>query len=157
MLIPRRSVVLFALRSCSAGILGGIFLFCCALAPAQSKPPDPCAEIIGTWEGESKCTVHDSPCKDEHVIYEIVPETDKVAPAPLKLDGYKVVNGERQFMGTLHCEYDSVKKNLSCTLRGKNFDDWEYTLSNSTLTGTLTVDGGKTLYRKITVKKNSKN
>jgi hypothetical protein len=65
--IPRKPVVLFALRSWSAGILAGIFLFSCALAPARSKPADGAAETLGTWEGESKCTVPSSPCHDEHV------------------------------------------------------------------------------------------
>jgi len=51
------------------------------------------------------------------------------------MDGYKVVNGERQFMGTLRCEYDMAKKNLICTSRGKNFDDWQYTLAVGTLQG----------------------
>ncbi len=32
-----------------------------------------------------------------------------------------------------------------------------HTLSGITLQGTLTTDAGKTLYRKITVKKNAKN
>jgi hypothetical protein len=135
----------------------GILLSLGPQASAQSKPPDPSSEILGTWEGGSKCTIPDSPCHDEHVIYEISPEKDKPASAPLKMDGYKVVNGERIFMGTLHCDYDSARKNLSCTSRGKNFDDWQYTLSGFTLQGTLTTDAGKTLYRRITVKKNSKN
>jgi hypothetical protein len=152
-LILRKSVVLFALRACSAGILAGIFLFSCALAPAQSKPPAPAAEILGTWEGESKCTIPDSSCHDEHVIYEIAPDKDKAALAPLKMDGYKVVKGERQFMGTLRCEYNSARKTLSCTFRNKDYDDWEYTLSGDTLQGTLTIDGGKTLFRRISVKR----
>jgi hypothetical protein len=141
------------LRSCTAGILAGVFLFLCSTTAAQSKTSGVPSDILGAWEGESKCTVPDSPCHDEHVIYEIAPGKDKAVPAPLKLDGYKVVNGERQFMGTLRCEYDSAKKTLSCTSRGKNFDDWQYTLSGDTLQGTLTIDSGKTLYRKITVRK----
>jgi hypothetical protein len=150
-LIPRKSIVLFALRSCSAGILAGIFLFSVVLAAAQSKPADTAAEILGTWEGESKCMVPSSPCRDEHVVYEIALE--KTATASLKLDGYKIVNGERQFMGTLRCNYDASRKNLSCTFRGKDYDDWEYTLSDDTLQGTLTMDGGKTLYRRMSVKR----
>jgi hypothetical protein len=149
--IPRKSVVLFALWSCSVGILAAIFLFCCALAPAQSKPPDRAAEILGTWEGESKCTVPSSPCRDEHVVYEIAVE--KTATSSLKLDGYKIVNGERQFMGALRCDYNPSKKNLTCTFRNKDYDDWEFTLSGDTLQGTLTIDGGKTLYRRISVKR----
>jgi hypothetical protein len=147
----REAVILLGLRFCSAGILAGIFLFIYASAPAQSKPADTAAEILGTWEGESKCTVPSSPCRDEHVVYEIAAE--KTASASLKLDGYKIVNGERQFMGTLRCNYDAPTKNLSCTFRGKDYDDWEYTLSGDTLQGTLTIDGGKTLYRRISVKR----
>jgi hypothetical protein len=148
--ISRQSVVLLALRSCSAGILAGVFLFSWALTPAQFKPVDGVAEILGNWEGESKCTVPSSPCRDEHVVYEIAQE--KTATSSLKLDGYKIVKGERQFMGTLRCDYNPSKKNLSCTFR-KDYDDWEYTLSGDTLRGTLTIDGGKTLYRRINVKR----
>ena len=153
----RKAVVFSVLRLCIAGIPVGIFLLRCASSAAQSKSPDPPSEILGTWEGESKCTVPGSPCHDEHVIYEIAIDKRKAASASLKMDGYKVVNRERQFMGTLRCDYDSSKKNLSCTSRGKSFDDWQYTLSALTLQGTLTIDADKTLYRKITVKENSKN
>jgi len=64
-----------------------------------------------------------------------------------------MVNGDRQFMGTLRCDYNPSKRNLSCTFRNKDYDDWEYTLSGDTLQGTLTIDGGKTLYRRISVKR----
>jgi hypothetical protein len=126
--------------------------FFLTLAAPQSNPPNNAHEILGTWEGESQCAVPDSPCHDEHVIYEIA--ADKDSSSGLKMDGYKLVNGERQFMGTLRCEYEAAKKNLACTSRGKNNDDWEYTLSGPTLQGTLTINAGKTLYRKITVKRN---
>ena len=152
-----QSIAILPLRFCGFAIFVGLLLSLCPQAPAQSKSPNPPSEILGAWEGESKCTVPDSPCHDEHVIFEITPEKDNSASAPLKMDGYKVVNGERIFMGALHCDYDSAKKNLSCTSRGKNFDDWQYPLAGLTLHGTLTTDAGKTLYRKITVKKNSKN
>jgi hypothetical protein len=57
-------------------------------------------------------------------------------------------------MGTLRCDYNPPKKNLSCTFRNKDCDNWEYSLSGETLQGTLTIDGGKTLYRRISVKGN---
>lgn len=129
-------------------LLGALFLPV-AFAAASGSPRDN-SEILGAWEGESKCTVPDSPCHDEHVIYEIA--ADKDASGGLKMDGYKVANGERVFMGTLRCEYQAAKKVLSCTSRGKDSDDWEYTLSGDTLEGTLTING-KTLYRKITTKR----
>jgi hypothetical protein len=137
----------------AVGVVAAVSLFLCASASPQSKPSAPASEILGTWEGESKCTIPDSPCRDEHVIYEIAADKNKAASAPLKLDGYKVVNGERIFMGALRCDYDSPKKTLACTFRGRSFDDWQFILSGTSLQGTLTVDAGKTLYRKITVSK----
>lgn len=144
---PRFATFRFAL------ILVATILPFVAFAVAQSNPSRNISEILGTWEGESKCTVPDSPCHNEHVIYELA--ADKNPSSHLKLDAYKVVNGERQFMGTLRCEYDAAKKVLSCTIRGKDFDVWEYTLSGDTLKGTLMLDSGKTLYRRISVKKAS--
>jgi hypothetical protein len=131
-------------------IFAGTLFLPVAFAAAQSGSFRAHSEILGAWEGESKCTVPDSPCHDEHVIYEIA--ADKNACGGLKMDGYKVVNGERVFMGTLRCEYEAAKKTLSCTSRGKASDDWEYTLSGDTLEGTLTING-KTRYRKIMTKK----
>ena len=55
--------------------------------------------------------------------------------------------------GALRCDYNPSKKNLTCTFRNKDYDDWEYSLSGETLEGTLTIDGGKTLYRRISVKR----
>lgn len=129
--------------------LVGAFPLPVALAAASGSPRDN-SEILGAWEGESKCTAPDSPCHDEHVIYEIA--AGKGASGGLKMDGYKVVNGKRVFLGTLRCEYQAATKVLSCTSRGKDSDDWEYTLSGDTLEGTLTING-KTVYRKITTKK----
>ena len=151
--ISRASRVHILVCPRSTYILAGIIFLLSSIAPAQSKSPAPPSEILGTWEGDSKCTVPDSPCHDEHVIFEITADKDKAASASLKMDGYKIVNGERIFMGALHCEYDSVKKALACTSRGKNFDDWQFTLSGTTLRGRLIVDAGKTLYREITVSK----
>jgi hypothetical protein len=50
------------------------------------------AEVAGTWEGESSCQVANSPCHDEHVIYEIAEEKEGKA----KIEGYKIVNGEKR-------------------------------------------------------------
>ena len=92
----------------------------------------------------------DSPCRDEHVIYEIAAEES--AAGGFKMDGYKVVSGRRVSMGTLHCEYEAAKKALSCTKCGKDSDDWEYRFSGDLLQGTLTING-KALYRKVTARK----
>jgi hypothetical protein len=110
------------------------------------------AAVVGTWEGESKCTVAGSPCHDEHVIYEIAREG-----SGLKIDAYKVVNGEKLFMGALGCKYNAEKKNLSCSggnPKGKS--DWEFFVSGETMQGTLVIGKERTLYRKVNVKRQGK-
>src|SRR5215510_12613711 len=103
--------------------------------------------VIGTWEGESKCTVPNSPCHDEHVIYTIAAGTNQ----ELSLQADKVVNGERQYMGTLSCRYDATAKRLTCVTEGAKPGDWVFTVSGDTMTGTLTVRNEHQLYRRIRV------
>src|ERR1051326_8558828 len=71
--------------------------FCVGVA-AQENP----ADVVGTWEGESICTVHPSACHDEHVIYDIK-QTDN---GRFSMSADKVVNGERQNMGDLECSFE---------------------------------------------------
>src|SRR5882724_10430929 len=103
-------------------------------------------DILGTWEGESKCTVPNSPCHDEHALYKIF--ADKKDSAKLDMDGYKVVNGEAQFMGTLTCEYRPARSTLSCSAITAKQDDWEFQISGNTMTGTLTIGSEKMLFRR---------
>ena len=120
-----------------------------AIPPENPKSSGP--NILGTWEGESKCTAPDSACHDEHVIYRIA--TVKNVPGKLALHGYKVVKGQLIFMGTLECLHDSDQATLSCTGDTPKKDAGEFKVSGRTMTGTLTVGEGKTLYRTINVKK----
>jgi hypothetical protein len=109
------------------------------------------AIVLGTWEGESECMVAGSPCRNEHVIYEIT--RDEKAGGE-KMDGYKVVNGKKDFMGTLQCRYNADKKNLSCGGGNPRMkDDWQYFVSGDTMQGTLVVGEERTLYRKIRLKR----
>src|SRR5215471_15863420 len=81
--------------------------------------------IAGVWEGESLRTVRDSPCHDEHVVYEISPDTaakrstDGTPLLNWKMDAYKIVNGDKQPMGSLRCSFDETKKNLSCLTKAR--------------------------------------
>jgi len=109
------------------------------------------AAVIGTWEGESKCIVPDSPCRDEHVVYRIA--ADKKNQAQLNIDADKIVNGSPQFMGTIFCQYHPDEAALSCTANTAKKDDWEFHISANTMTGTLTVGPEKQLFRRISVHK----
>ena len=112
--------------------------FCASLA-AQGKPSD----VVGSWEGESICTVRPSACHDEHVIYEIKPGPEK----KLTMSADKVVNGERQNMGDLECSYDG--KTLSCPF-AKGV--WAFEVSGTKMKGTLKLTDG-TLFRNVDVAK----
>ena len=111
----------------------------CTLCAAQSRK----ADVIGTWEGESICTVRPSACHDEHVIYEII----EAGKDKLKMSADKVVNGERQSMGALDCSYDG--KTLNCPF-AKGV--WAFDVNGTKMTGTLKLTDG-TLFRKVDVKK----
>ena len=103
--------------------------------------------VLGSWEGDSKCTVSDSPCHDEHVLYQIT--EDRKIPFQLNLDAYKVIEGTPEFIGTLACSYESKAGALSCTSNTKEKDDWEFHLIGDTMSGRLMLDDGKTLYRRV--------
>ena len=108
-------------------------------------------DLIGTWEGEPKCTFPDSACHDERARYRIV--ADQKNPGKFNLLGYKVVNGDAVFMGTLECEYHGSQSTLTCTGHTARQDDWEFQVSGDTMTGTLKLGAEKALYRRITLRK----
>jgi hypothetical protein len=107
--------------------------------------------VLGSWEGDSKCTVPDSPCHDEHVLYQIA--VDKKDPFQLNLDAYKIVEGAPDFMGTLTCHFESKTGALSCTSSNKDNDDWEFHVMGDAMSGRLVIDHGKTLYRRVTLRR----
>jgi hypothetical protein len=118
------------------------------LVPAHSSLAQSDSPIVGSWEGESLCTIRDSPCHDEHVIYKF-----KTASGKLSVDAFKLVNGEQQFMGTLDCNYRDPEKLLTCSAHTAKHDLWEFHFNGNDLTGTLVIDPDKTLYRKVHVKR----
>jgi hypothetical protein len=109
-------------------------------------------DVIGSWEGESKCTVPSSPCHDEHILVQV--SDDKKDPFQLKLDAYKIIDGAPDFMGTLSCRYESKAGVLSCTSSNRDKDDWEFQVTGDSMTGRLLVD--KAPYRRITLHKTQK-
>ena len=119
-----------------------------ATANANPSRASDLAEVVGTWEGESICQVANSPCHDEHVIYEIADEKGKA-----RIDGYKVVNGEKQAMGELLCDYRSAEHFLTCSAKQGRPGAWTFHIKDETMSGTLVLPEGKTLYRKMSLKR----
>lgn len=125
-------------------------LGCCLPAGAATGSP----AIAGTWEGESKCTVPDSPCHDEHVVFEV--KADAKAADQFTIDAYKIVSGDRDFMGTLNCHYPEQPGVLRCI--GRRPDDvWLFTVSGNTMSGTLTMGPDKQLFRRVQVTRQTSN
>src|SRR5215470_12964212 len=144
------------LRTCS-------LLFAAILLPLAAHAQKTPSSIAGTWEGESICVVRDSPCHDEHVVYEIsrdlTPQSAAANAQRLewKMDAYKIVSGEKQPMGSLRCSFDETKKNLSCLTKARTEVDWEYFFDGDTLRGTLLIGPENTFFRKVSAKRVSKN
>jgi len=113
-------------------------------APSRVAFAQTIKDVLGTWEGESKCTIASSPCHEEHVIYEIgrVPNSDELT---VTMD--KVVDGERDTMGSLAC---LLQENiLKCTYHTSH---WDFVVKDRQMNGTLKLADG-TLYRRISVTK----
>lgn len=123
---------------------------CCLCLPLFGRDKD----VIGSWEGESKCMVANSPCRDEHVLLQVA--EDKKDPFQLNMDAYKIIDGAPDFMGTLTCHYESKAGALSCTSSNKDNDDWEFHVMGDSMSGRLLVDAGKTLYRRMTLHRSPK-
>lgn len=104
------------------------------------------SSIAGDWEGSSLCTVRNSPCHDEHVVYHIKPDSSD--SAKFAIDADKIINGKPDFMGTLQCTLNSAKSELYCDTAG----DWRFTIKQNAMIGTLTLRDG-TLYRNVSLKR----
>jgi hypothetical protein len=131
-------------------LIAFVCLICLSPVFAQPNPTG----ITGEWVGESKCTVPDSPCHDEHVIYQIAPA--KTENDIYSVSAYKVVQNEREFMGTLACQYVPGRATLTCTANTAKHDEWIFFVHENKMTGTLTLDPNKLLYRKITLSRSSR-
>ena len=128
-----------------------VIVVSCVIAVAASASDK---AVLGSWEGDSKCTVPNSPCHDEHLLVQV--SEDKKDPFQLKLDAYKMIEGSPEFMGTLTCHYESKVGALSCTSSTREKDDWEFHVMGDSMAGRLLVDDGKTLYRRITLRRSPK-
>lgn len=126
---------LIMMKSMSVSLLFiGLFAQC---TYAQNASRD--SAIIGVWKGTSLCQVKNSPCHDETVVYYI---TKSEGPDGFSIQANKIVNGEEQDMGTLHCKLDKANNTLTSTDYNSR---WTFNFKNDKLDGTLFHDD--VLYR----------
>jgi hypothetical protein len=104
------------------------------------------ATVLGTWKGESLCTVKPSACHDEVVVYEITTVAGSKDHISWKAD--KIVDGKQVNMGTLECTYES--NTVTCDMPGRGV--WSLTVDGDVMTGTLKLSDG-TLFRRVSAKR----
>ena len=92
---------------------------------------------------------------DEQALYRV--SADKQAPSQLKIDAYKIVAGTPEFMGALICHYTDGTSAFTCTANTPRHDEWKFHLEDNILRGTLTLDNGATLYRRVVLHRSSSN
>jgi hypothetical protein len=137
------------LLSTASILLLSPFLFAISFLTFASEPLD-LTPAVGTWEGESKCTMPNSPCKDEHVIYHTA--VDKSAPNKVRLEVFKVVEGKQELEGTLDCTYRAGEI-LDCTTNAAKKDRWEFKIFRDRMIGSLIAGDERTLYRRMVLRK----
>jgi hypothetical protein len=97
------------------------------------------------------CQFANSPRHDEHVIYEIA--EDNGAAGKLKIEGYKIVNSAKQWMGTLLCNYRSADHVLTCAPKEGKPRDWTFQIKDGAMSETLVLPEDRTLHRKMSLQR----
>jgi len=107
--------------------------------------------VAGTWEGTSLCKIKPSPCHDEHVIYRI----KGTGPRAYRIEAYKVVGGQEQYMGPLDMKLDASGHRLdgSNTDRSSAVHPWLFTVSGTHMSGKALTGRGGQVFRLIEIDK----
>ena len=115
------------------------------LAAAAADP------VAGTWEGTSLCQIKPSPCHDEHVVYKI----KTMGPRSYRIEAYKVVGGQEQYMGPLDVKLDASGLHLdgSSTDRSGTVHPWLFTIKGKHMSGKALTGPGGQVFRLIEVDK----
>jgi len=108
--------------------------------------------VVGTWSGESICVGNRPACKNEVVVYRFEPVTNRSTVVILLAD--KIIRGKRVPMYRLEFQYDEARRTLSCEFtQGHTRGMWEYQIKADTIEGTGTVLSGKSVARRVKVKR----
>ena len=120
-----------------------IYLFISVATAAQTAVD---SLVIGVWKGVSLCQLKNSPCHDEEVVYHI---SKTANPKEFTLLMNKVIKDVEEEMGTLICQFDDKKRELTCSPKPNTI--WNFTVFAKKMTGTLYYNAG--LFRIISVTK----
>jgi hypothetical protein len=84
---------------------------------------------------------------DEHVA------EDNGAAGKLKIEGYKIVNIAKQWMGTLLCNYRSADHVLTCAPKEGKPRDWTFQIKDGAMSETLVLPEDRTLHRTMSLQR----
>ena len=107
--------------------------------------------VAGTWEGTSLCQIKPSSCHDEHVIYRFA----KTGARQYRLDAYKVVNGQEQYMGPINFSLDASGHELIGSNRDRAgvVHPWLFTVRGAHISGKALTGPNGQVFRLIEVDK----
>lgn len=118
-----------------------------ALTVAQLKT----AQIVGDWEGESKCVnLTASPgCHDEHVIYHIASIANK--PNQVRINADRIANNKPVAMGEIIFTVDGKASTIAneMVINGNKLY-WDFVVKGDKMSGTL-KNGDKVVVRRISL------
>ncbi|HSS18728.1 MAG TPA: hypothetical protein VLL54_01390 [Pyrinomonadaceae bacterium] len=124
----------------------------CSVIHSRAASPSLNAFVLGTWTGESICVGNRPACKNEVVVYRFEEIAGKPAAVTMLAD--KIIQGKREPMGKLECQYDESKGTVTCefTIR-QTHGLWQYQISGDTMEGTLVLLPNKEVGRRVKVKR----
>ena len=134
--------------------LGALVFLFGFLVAAAAFAAAPRAAVLGTWNGTSTCvkSAEFPSCHDEVVVYEFK-ESTKNGNATT-LDAFKIVNGEKQFMGPLEFTWDAKQEAwVSEYTTPRVHILWTFFVRGDEIAGTLVDLPSKHLIRNVAVKK----
>src|SRR5262245_54091466 len=102
--------------------------------------------VSGDWTGTSLCTDLKAlpACHDEIALYHFTPKDEKT----VHLVADKIVNGKAEYMG----EFDmNIDGNHLTSGQGRAL--WDFTVDGDRITGTLKLQPGNQVVRKIDVRR----
>ena len=102
--------------------------------------------LIGNWNGTSICMIKGSSCRDENVVFHILPGN---SGNRYKINADKIVNGQVINMGELDFTLDPPTHSLTCV---NSNGTWLLVVNKRHIDGTLTTPE-KVVYRKLSLSK----
>jgi hypothetical protein len=133
-----------------AFVIGALLLVFIPGGRAADPGDLPRAEILGDWRGTSRCVnLAAAPaCKDETVLYHVLPLAD--APDKVLLKADKIVNGVPEPMFDLEFHHVAATKRWESEFQNARVHlRWSFGVKDRQLTGTLVQLPDLTLLRKV--------